>query len=384
MAVTRMIIDDPESYFGPLFDLVRDESITDIDFNGRMLFLTTSSNLRHACSDVSLSQDFVEEFTRRVSNTVSKQFNKNYPILEAETDTLRITIVHESVAISGRIISIRKSMPFVRMTEESMIREHYASAEVIKLLKSCVDARMNMVFCGEPGVGKTECVKFFSGYIPEDERIISIEDTPELHLSSLRPTGDSVELRIGDCMDYTMAIKTCLRLNPAWLMLSEARSTEIIYLIEGFSTGVRGMTTLHADDVLSVPDRMLNMAGSSRSEGRLLNDIYSFVDVAVLIKRRSFIEDGREVIRRYIDQVGFFYRSKEVNAAHLAVSGGRMTETPLPREIAERLGANDPIPDPGYEERAREVQKIMENAGLALGMTIGKGGTYLGKTKAIG
>ena len=383
MAVTRMQIDDPEAYFGPLYGLVQDDSITDIDYNGRMLFVTTSDNIRYMYDSIALEWDFVEEFTRRISNTVSKQFNKNYPILEAETDTLRITIVHESVAISGRTVSIRKSMPFVRMTEDSMIRDHYATAEVIRLLRSCVEAKLNMIFCGEPGVGKTECIKFFSGYIPDEERIISIEDTPELHLSALRPMGDNVELQIGECMDYTSAIKTCLRLNPKWLMLSEARSTEVSYLIEGFSTGVRGMTTLHADDVRSVPDRMLNMAGTGRSESSLLNDIYSFVDVAVLIRRKGFIEDGIEVVRRYIDQVCFFYRQKEANMTHLAVSGGSLTGETLPIEVLSRLGLEEAV-DTGYEKRAMEVQKIMENAGLALGKAIGKGGTYLGATKAIG
>ncbi len=384
MSQNRIVIEDMESYFGPIYEYVMDDEVTDIDYSAGLLFLTTSSNDRYRCRQTVLSDSFVEEFTRRVSNTVSKQFNKNYPILEAETDTLRITIVHESVAKAGRTISIRKSMPLGRMTEESMIESRYTSRDILELLKRCVTSKLNMVFCGEPGVGKTECAKFFSGYIPENERVITIEDTPEWHYSSIRPSADCVELRINDMMDYTSAIKTCLRLNPKWLMLSEARSKEVVYLIEGFSTGVRGMTTLHADDVECVPDRMVNMAGGGRNEARLENDIFSFLDVAVLIRRRAFEEEERTVVRRYIDQVGFFYRTKGENKTFVAVSDGVMSEEAVPPEILKKLGAEPAVMALGQRERELEVKRVMEDFTTRIASVQTGRGTYLGQTKAFG
>lgn len=351
---TAKVTITPE-FFGPLYQYIEDDSITDIDFDGRKLWLSNTSNERYS-PEVQLPADFVNAFAKRVANCVSKQFHKQSPVLEAETDTLRITIVHESAAISGRAICIRKSMPFTRLTREGMTSDGYLSDDMISLLINCVRSKMNMVFCGEPGVGKTECAKFFSQYIPKSQRVITIEDNPEWHYAALNPGSDCVELRINPVMDYTKAIKTCLRLNPKWMMLSEARSKEVVYLMEGFSTGVRGMTTLHTDDVRKVPDRMLNMAGNLRSEGRLENDIYSFIDVAVLIRRKLMTRpDGSSGLMRYVDQIGFFYRKDRDNRCILMLDGGEKTGEAFPDVIQKKFDEAH-IGDPYvYEEKEPAV-----------------------------
>lgn len=351
---TAKVTITPE-FFGPLYQYIEDDSITDIDFDGRKLWLSNTSNERYS-PELQLPADFVNAFAKRVANCVSKQFHKQSPVLEAETDTLRITIVHESAAISGRAICIRKSMPFTRLTREGMTSDGYLSDDMISLLINCVRSKMNMVFCGEPGVGKTECAKFFSQYIPKSQRVITIEDNPEWHYAALNPGSDCVELRINPVMDYTKAIKTCLRLNPKWMMLSEARSKEVVYLMEGFSTGVRGMTTLHTDDVRKVPDRMLNMAGNLRSEGRLENDIYSFIDVAVLIRRKLMTRpDGSSGLMRYVDQIGFFYRKDRDNRCILMLDGGEKTGEEFPDVIQKKFDEAH-IGDPYvYEEKEPAV-----------------------------
>lgn len=324
-------------FFGPLYQYIEDDSITDIDYDGRRLWISDTSNRRYS-PEKGLPEEFVNAFAKRVANCVSKQFHKQSPVLEAETDTLRITIVHESAAISGKAICIRKSMPFTRLTREGMIESSYLSDQMISLLINCVLSKMNMVFCGEPGVGKTECAKFFSQYIPGRERVITIEDNPEWHYAAMNPGSDCIELRINPVMDYTKAIKTCLRLNPKWMMLSEARSKEVVYLMEGFSTGVRGMTTLHTDDVRKVPDRMLNMAGNLRSESRLINDIYSFIDVAVLIRKKLTTRpDGSSGLIRYVDQIGFFYRKEARNSCILLLNDGEPTGEEIPDVIMKRF-----------------------------------------------
>ena len=341
-----LAINESEEYFGPLYRFVKDDDITDVDFNGTDLWLTNSKNERYH-SDEILPPEFVEQFTKRVANAVSKPFHKQRPILEAETERLRITIVHESVAISGRSICIRKSLPYVRMTEEGMIDSKYCTIEVLNLLKSCIISKQNIVFCGEPGAGKTECAKFFSQYIPANERVITIEDNPEWHYKDINPEKDCVELKVGKQMDYTAAIKTCLRLNPKWMMLSESRSTEILKLLEGFSTGVKGITTLHANDVRSVPDRMVNMGGQARNESRMENDIYSFIDLAVLIRRKEIFEDdGTSHVRRFIDQLCYFERQDGQNLCHMIVEDGELLVDTLPSGLMRHFryaGLPDPL-----------------------------------------
>ncbi|HAQ51979.1 MAG TPA: pilus assembly protein [Lachnospiraceae bacterium] len=311
----KSLIEETGDFFGVLYSYVCDDDITDIDYNGQTLWLTYSDNYRKCAKDI-ISDDFVEQFSARVSNAVSKPFNKQYPVLEAETDFLRITIVHESVAMSGRTFCIRKSLPSVRLTEQSMISSGFCTREMLEFLKSSIKEKKNIVFCGEPGAGKTECAKFFSKYIDKEERVITIEDNAEWHYSMINEGKDCIELKVNDIVDYSKAIKTCLRLNPKWIMLSEVRSSEVIYLLECFSTGVRGITTIHTDDVRKIPDRMLNMAGRLKSSN-MENDIYSFIDVGVLVKRCDVKENGRHYAKRHIEQICTFSRENRENNINL-------------------------------------------------------------------
>jgi pilus assembly protein CpaF len=271
------------------------------------------------------------------------------------------------------------------------------TAETLDFLKNCVIAGMNMVFAGNPGVGKTECARFLSNYIPKDMRVITIEDTPEWHYSKMNPDSDCVEITVGKNLDYTKAIKTCMRLNPKWMILSEARSVEVLSLIEGFSTGVKGMTTLHTDDVRNVPDRILNMAAQKRDEDRLLADIYTFVDIAVLIKRKEVRnEHGLNEVKRYVDQVAFFSREGKDNLIHIIVEDGVFYSDRIPMSLKKifndrgiAMGEEgdwsevSDLLDRNREILQKEVEEFMKN--LAGQMSDSeKGGTYRGQREGVG
>lgn len=322
------------AHFGPFWPYVENGVITDIDFNGRDLWITNTENERTKVEEHGITKEFIEKFSHYIANNVSRAFNKVENLLEADTGTLRISIIHESSAISGRTVCIRKTLPIVRMTKEGMIADGYCSQEVLELLINCVKARMNFVFCGEPGVGKTEGIKYFSQYIPGNERVITIEDTPELHYREINPDKDCVELVVSEGFDYTKAIKTSLRQNPKWLMLSEARSVEVKYLLESLSTGIRGFTTIHTDDVRKIPDRILNMLANRMDADRLENDIFMFIDVGILIRRKQ-MKDGK--VRRYIDQVCFFYREDDRNSTFPMVLKGTLLERNFPKAVMEKF-----------------------------------------------
>lgn len=98
-------------YFGPLWEYIKDDDITDVDFNGTDLWITDTANRRKKIENHGITPRFVNQFSQRVANQVSKPFNKANNLLEAETDTLRISILHESAAVSGRSICLRKSLP---------------------------------------------------------------------------------------------------------------------------------------------------------------------------------------------------------------------------------------------------------------------------------
>ena len=110
--------------FGPLYPLVRNDRITDINWNGRQLWIDHLDRGRY-CSNILLEAAFIQQFTSHISNVVSLNFNKHTPLLEAEANGLRISIIHESYARSGRSISIRKSPPIKRLYDEIMKQEQY-------------------------------------------------------------------------------------------------------------------------------------------------------------------------------------------------------------------------------------------------------------------
>ena len=310
MKVSREAWNLKEESFGPLLPYVIDPDITDINFNGADVWV---EHLKRGIYkvEVQLPAEFVSQFSIRVSNVVSSQINKYNNVLEAETDILRISIIHSSATNTGYAISIRKTPAVMRMTVENMLKEQYCSGELLIFLINCIRARMNMVFCGRPGAGKTELLKFLTQYIPKEEKVMTIEDNLEIHYKEINPGSNCVELKVDEeFFPYTKAIKTALSQNPQWVLLSEARSVEVKYLLECLSTGLHRLTTLHTDDTRKIPDRIQNMMQDAYAATRLENDIYSFLNVGVLLRKK--VTETHKV-DRYIDLICIYDRIGEQN-----------------------------------------------------------------------
>lgn len=349
----RSILLDEES-FGPLLPFIRDDAITDVDYNGTDLWLTDINKVKKKVDASLITPKFMEVFINKVSMAVEQQFNPANPILEAESEELRITAVHETVTSTGRAFCIRKAPAVPRYSADDLICQGYCEEKILALLINCVFTKMNFVICGDTGVGKTEFAKFLSGYIRPQDKVITIEDNPEWHYSRLNPGNDCIAIKVkkdnltGDeksnvtSMNYTNAIKTCLRLNPSWIMLSEARSKEAKSLLECFSTGVKGITTIHTDNVLKIPDRFMNMIQNSRDADRMVNDIYDFIDIGILLRVKE-MPDGSS--RRYMDQLCFFDREDGQNHTCLLVDEGQIQDIAIPDSIDRRMkraGIMDP------------------------------------------
>lgn len=329
--------------FGELIPYIKDINVTDINWNGRQLWIDDITKGRYR-SDIVLSKDFVDTFCIRISNVVSKAFNKYSPRLEAETDELRVTVVHESVSHTGTAISIRKTPAIKRINFMEAIKNgDYCSEVVANLMSNAVKARMNILVIGLPGVGKTELVKYLTNYIFPRDRAITIEDTLEIHYADINPDKDCMELKVDDRFTYTDAIKVSLRLLPQWILLSEARSSEVKYLIEAASTGSKCITTLHADDVRKVPDRILNMIGTLVDRESVLNSIYSFFDMGILIGKKEDDKTGK--IDRWIEQVCLYTRENEENKTVMLVDNSELLDFKLSKDVLRKFelaGIADP------------------------------------------
>ena len=258
--MSEMFEPSPEQ-FGVFWDFLMQPDVTDVDYNGSALWITDLKKGKYRAKEAEekVTENFLDTFTHNIANCVDARFNNANKVLEADTKELRISIIHDSVAATGTSVCIRRSPCLVRNTINGMLNSGFCEEKVLHLLLNCVRAGMNFVFGGEPGAGKTETAKFFMQFIPKESRVITIEDSLEIHYPEINAGADAVELRVKDNFSYTDAIKACLRQNPAYLVLSEARSTEVTSLLEQWSTGVNGFTTIHLDDVKKLPDRIQSM-----------------------------------------------------------------------------------------------------------------------------
>ncbi len=318
-----------DSDFGDLEQYVIDENVTDINWNGKALWIDDLVKGRF-CSKVILQNQFVSVLSQKISNSVNENFNKYYPLLEAETNKLRISIVHDAVTNTGYSLSIRKTPPIRRITKQS-IYKGYCHPLLDKFMQACIKAKLSVIVSGTPGTGKTEYVKYLSQFIKEHHRVITIEDNLELRFSTINPYHDCVEFKVDENFNYEQAIKTSLRQRPDWIILSEARSREVEFLLESTTIGTGCITTIHAANTKSIPDRIISMLGRMRSGDK--NVIFEAFDIGVLITRRIFDDK----IERFIDEVCIYDRHLGKNNMFLIYKQGKFLHKTLPANFIKKF-----------------------------------------------
>lgn len=327
----------PDRAFGQLLKYVLDENITDINWS-QGLWVNDLNKGRYKIEGFSLDDTFIQQFYTRISNLMNVQFNINNPLLEAETDNLRISILHDSVTNTGISISIRKTPAVRRISRETILDTDYCTELIDNFMANAIRAHCTVVVGGLPGVGKTEYVKYLTGYIPAYERVYTIEDNLELRYAAINPGKDCVEIKISESFGYAQALKASKRQLPTWVLLSEARGEEVRYLLENISAGIHCLTTIHLDDATKIPDRLRNM-GQAINE----NDVYSFIDLGVQLQ--SVVKKGEKIVRK-ISQVMCLSRHNEHNEKVMIYEDGRILTKELPADIMRKFkmaGIEDPF-----------------------------------------
>lgn len=294
--------------FGPLEPYLANDDITDISYsNDGQVWLKTLSQGIYRIENADINNTMMEKLAFQCSNVMGKSFNAAHPFLDSESAELRMNFVHDSIATNGIACVIRKTPAKIRLQKEKILAEKYITLDIHDFLIQCVLGHCNILVCGETGSGKTEFVKYLASHTRENEKLITIEDTLELHLDRIFPHRDIVAMKTNNIASYSDVLVTCMRQNPKWILLSEVRSGEAVMAVRNsISSGHYILSTIHADKAASIPNRMYSLLETNQDIDQFLKSIYRYVQLGVLVRgyqdkeTKRFVREVAEVTEFYV------------------------------------------------------------------------------------
>lgn len=297
--------------FGPLKQYLDDDNITDISYsNNGQVWLKSLDKGVYRVDNPGINNDLMEKIAFQCANIMGKVFNMASPFLDSESSELRMNFVHDSIARNGVAAVFRKTPAKIRLQKEKIISDKYITTGIHDFLIKCVKGHCNIMVSGETGSGKTELVKYLASNTTENEKIITIEDTLELHLDRIFPHRDIVAMKTNNVASYSDVLVTCMRQNPKWILLSEVRSAEAVTAVRNsISSGHNVLSTIHADKAQSIPHRMYSLLESNIDVEQFMTTIYRYVQLGVHVRARYDKENGKFL--REVCEVCEFYVDKE-------------------------------------------------------------------------
>jgi pilus assembly protein CpaF len=285
---------------GPLEPLLRDETVTEVMVNGpQQVYIEREGRLE--LTNVTFQNDeHVMKIIQRIIAPIGRRVDESSPMVDARlADGSRVNAIIPPLSLVGPVITIRKfsATPF---TVEDLIRFGTATPEMFEFLEACVKARLNIFVAGGTGSGKTTMLNILSSFIPDDERIVTIEDAAELqlrqeHVVTLEARPSNIEGK--GAVPIRELVRNALRMRPDRIVVGECRSAEALDMLQAMNTGHDGsMSTGHANtprDMLSRLETMVMMAGMDLPMKAIREQIASAVD---LIVHQNRLKDGQRKI----------------------------------------------------------------------------------------
>jgi pilus assembly protein CpaF len=290
-------IEDEVMGLGPLEPLLADSTVSDILVNGpHQIYVERNGKLQR--TTVSFHDDaHLLNIIDRIVSKVGRRIDESVPMVDARLqDGSRVNAIIPPLAIDGPILSIRRFGKDA-LTMDDLVRLGSVSESIVKVLKTVVLARLNVMISGGTGSGKTTLLNVMSSFIPENERIVTIEDSAELqlrqpHVVRLETRQVNVEGR-GQITQRDL-VRNSLRMRPDRIVVGEVRGAEALDMLQAMNTGHDGsLTTVHANssrDALSRIETMVAMSGVQFPIAALRAQIAAAIDVIIHVERQ---EDGR-------------------------------------------------------------------------------------------
>ncbi|MBL8167067.1 MAG: TadA family conjugal transfer-associated ATPase [Acidobacteria bacterium] len=279
---------------GPLEPLLADPTISDILVNSPYkIYIERGGKLER--SGVTFNDNaHVLRVIERIVSSVGRRIDEASPMVDARlSDGSRVNAVIPPVALDGPILSIRRfGAEPLRM--EKLLLKGALTPEMATFFEMCVRARLNILISGGTGAGKTTLLNALSSYIPEDERIVTIEDSAELllqqpHVVRMETRPSNIEGR-GEITQRDL-VRNALRMRPDRIVIGEVRGGEAIDMLQAMNTGHDGsLTTIHANtprDALARIETMIQMAGLKLSAAASKQQIASAINLVIQVARMS-------------------------------------------------------------------------------------------------
>jgi pilus assembly protein CpaF len=279
---------------GPLEPLLSDASINDILVN-RFDSVWVDRNGKLQPTDIQFQdEDHLIHVINRIVARIGRRVDESSPIVDARLpDGSRVNAIIPPLAIDGPILSIRRFRP-VPFEFEDLIRMGCLSEGMAEFLATAVKSRLNVLVSGGTSAGKTTLLNVLSGFISDQERIVTIEDTAELRLQQrhvLRLESRPANIEGQGQVSQRELVKNALRMRPDRIVVGEVRGAEALDMLQAMNTGHEGsLTTVHANsprDALSRIETLVLLAGVELSQRSIREQIASAFDLLVQIKRLS-------------------------------------------------------------------------------------------------
>lgn len=296
--------------FGAIQPMVDSTSYSEIMVNGPEIIFAEYKGKLQETDIVFDDEDHVRWTAQRIVRPLSRDLSRENPMVDARLpDGSRVHIVSDPSALMGTTITIRK-FPDKRLTVEDLINFKSFSSEMALFFEACVVSRLNIVVSGGTGSGKTTLLNVLSSFIPEDERIITVEDSAELQLAqrhvvrletapAIPGTEEKGKLEIRDL------VKGTLRMRPDRLVVGECRAGEALDMLQAMNTGHDGsLTTVHANtprDAVSRLSTLVMMAGMDLPLDTIRQQIAAAIHMFV---QQARLKDGSRKVVQVSEVIG--------------------------------------------------------------------------------
>ncbi|WP_407700561.1 CpaF family protein [Steroidobacter gossypii] len=290
-------IEDEVLGLGPLEPLLADKSVSDILVNGaRQVYVERRGKLE--LTNITFSNDaHLLNIIDRIVSAVGRRIDESSPMVDARLkDGSRVNAIIPPLAIDGPILSIRR-FAVELLSIADLIQLGSLTPAIAQVMSAIVNARLNVVVSGGTGAGKTTLLNLMSGFIPDTDRIVTIEDSAELqlqqpHVVRLETRPANIEGR--GAVTQRDLVRNSLRMRPDRIVLGEVRGGEALDMLQAMNTGHDGsLTTIHANtprDALGRIENMVSMTGINFPTKALRAQIASAIDIVIQVER---MEDGK-------------------------------------------------------------------------------------------